>query len=116
MEHLQRVKVNIIIVISLTVLQLDPIYTILCLRIRTCNCLSILTAVSCTELGSINNGSIAYSSDTVAPFDYGTTATYSCNEGLYLEGNQMRTCQGDDSSPIGTWSGMSPVCAGLCSH
>ncbi len=111
MELLQLVKVKKTVVTISPIDLLHPLNCTYCILLG----LYTLTAVFCAELASINNGSIAYSPDIVAPFDNGTTASYSCNEGLYLEGNQMRTCQGDDSSLIGTWSGMSPVCAGLCS-
>ena len=53
-----------------------------------------------------------YSPDMAEPFDYGTTVNYTCADSFYLEGNQIRTCQGDDSSVNGMWSGSDPVCAG----
>ncbi len=45
-----------------------------------------------------------------SPYGYGTTASYFCNEGFFLEGNEMRTCGGDVT--IGSWDGTNPVCSG----
>lgn len=39
----------------------------------------------------------------------GSQATYDCNEGFNLEGNETRTCQSD-----GMWSGNEPTCEGTC--
>ncbi|XP_064387965.1 uncharacterized protein LOC135336171 isoform X3 [Halichondria panicea] len=66
--------------------------------------------VTCSSLSAINNGLIVYSS-AGSPYAYGTTATYLCNEGLFLEGNAMRTCGGDVT--IGSWDGTNPVCSGI---
>ncbi len=65
--------------------------------------------MTCLSLSAINNGLIVYSS-AGSPYAYGTTATYLCNEGLFLEGNAMRTCGGDVT--IGSWDGTNPVCSG----
>ena len=70
------------------------------------------SAITCTSLNLINNGLITFSPDTTSPFDFGTTASYSCNQGSYLVGNVARTCGGDGSGVAGTWSGSTPVCAG----
>ncbi len=56
---------------------------------------------------------IAYSPDTTSPFDFGTTATYSCNDGYFLEGEQTRSCAGDGSSTMGTWDLTAPTCTGI---
>ena len=74
------------------------------------------TAITCTSLNLINNGLITFSPDTTSPFNYGTTATHSCNQGFYLVGNIARNCVGDGSGLIGTWSGSAPVCAGECAY
>ena len=50
--------------------------------------------------------------DRTSPFDFGTTATYSCNEGYYLQGEDVRTCVEDGSGVNGIWSGSTPRCAG----
>ena len=78
--------------------------------------LSSLSAVTCSSLGTFANGQIIYSTDTTAPYDYGTVATFTCNTEFSLSGDSTRTCRGDGSSQIGVWSGSSPVCVGelLC--
>ena len=68
------------------------------------------TGITCTSLSQINNGLVAYSS---SPFNFGTTATYTCNEGFFLQGDRTRTCGGDGSGLNGVWSGSAPVCAGI---
>ncbi len=62
------------------------------------------------------NGMIEFDVDTTAPFDFGTTATYSCNDGFFLEGNTVRNCEGDGSRRTGLWDGTAPVCTGMCTH
>ena len=71
-----------------------------------------LTAITCQSLGTFANGQIAYSPDTIAPHNFGTVATFTCNTGFRLSGDMMRTCGGDGSSQSGEWSGSSPVCVG----
>ena len=62
------------------------------------------------SLGRINNGQISY--DTF-DFDYGTTATYSCDTGFGLSGgDKERVCGGNGSSPNGVWNGVTPHCEG----
>ena len=65
------------------------------------------TSTTCSSLGSLSNGGIAYSPDTTSLFNIGTTATYSCNTGYYLDGNSARTCTGSC-----TWDGSTPRCLG----
>ena len=45
----------------------------------------------------------------MAPYDHGATATYSCDEWYFLNGDAMRTC-GDGVGTMGTWDGMAPSC------
>ena len=70
------------------------------------------SAITCESLGSFGNGVITYRTDRMSPFDFGTTATYSCNEGYYLEGEDVRTCVEDVSRLNGIWSDSTPRCAG----
>ena len=71
------------------------------------------SAITCpSSLGTLDNGQISYSTDTTAPFDYGTVVTFTCNTGFSLSGDSMRSCGGDGSSQSGVWSGSSPVCIG----
>ena len=53
-----------------------------------------------------------YSPNGTDPFEFDITATYSCIEGFYLEGSANRTCGGNGSSIVGTWSSESPRCSG----
>ena len=67
----------------------------------------------CTSLPAPDNGVIIYSTDITSPFDFGTVATYVCNTGFGLIGEEAtQLCDGDDSSPNGVWSGRSPMCDG----
>ena len=51
--------------------------------------------------------------DTMAPFDYQTTATYTCDVGFgLLGGDLLRICVGSSSGP-GEWSGTAPTCEGI---
>ena len=72
------------------------------------------SAITCTSLSLLNNGVLSYNPDTMTPFDFGTTASYSCNEGFFLVGNTNQTCGGDGSGVNGIWSGSAPVCSGIC--
>ena len=78
--------------------------------------------ITCSRLTDPSNGVITYTTDTTAPFDYQTTATYSCDNGFRLSavGNTIRNCVGSNAGP-GEWSGAAPICEGistgcLCSH
>ena len=74
----------------------------------------LTTVITCSALPAIKNGMIAYSRDTTERYDYGTTATYQCDSGYELtEGDTVRTCTGDDSSPVGQWNGTASKCAGI---
>ncbi len=68
-----------------------------------------IAVISCTSLNTISNGMVAYSPDSL---DFGTTATYTCLEGYFLEGTSTRTCIGDGSGISGNWNGVAPVCSG----
>ena len=71
------------------------------------------TAITCSSLSAINNGRISYSPDTTDPFNSGTVASHTCNDGFYLaSGNSVRTCGGDGLNTVGSWSGIAPVCLG----
>ena len=58
------------------------------------------TAVDCDTLSDPANGQVSTSGTT-----FGETATYSCNTGYNLVGDNTRTCQAD-----GMWSGSAPTC------
>ena len=70
--------------------------------------------IECPALLTVGNETIVYSSDITEPYDYGTTATYQCNSGYELTGEDtVRTCTGDGSSPMGHWSGTASNCSGI---
>ena len=69
----------------------------------------------CTNLPSIDNGTITYTPPFVVSFNVlpagqrfvGTVATYSCSPGYQLVGgSSLRAC-----GPDGTWNGTEPSCA-----
>ncbi|XP_064386676.1 sushi, von Willebrand factor type A, EGF and pentraxin domain-containing protein 1-like [Halichondria panicea] len=62
--------------------------------------------IVCPPLPTITNGIISYSPDVTPDYDLGTNATYTCEAGFYLEGNEVRVCMDDD----GMWSGREPSC------
>ena len=69
--------------------------------------------MECPHIADPANGQIAFASDSVAPFDLATTATYSCDSGYGLMGGDtVRTCEENGGSVIGAWSGMAPSCGG----
>ena len=61
-------------------------------------------------LTDLTDGTIVYASDTSDPYDFGTTATHSCNMGFSLVGVPLRTCGGDGSSINGVFNGVAPTC------
>ena len=69
-------------------------------------------AITCSTLAPPMNGMITYATDTTAPFDYQTTATYSCDAGYGLSvGDTVRTCSGSLEGD-GYWTGTAPICRG----
>ena len=72
--------------------------------------LSLLAVIICDMLAPINNGSITYSN--TPPYEYDTVATYLCDEGFFLEGDESINCTGDGRSVTGTWGPGTTVCAG----
>ena len=60
------------------------------------------------------NGGIEYSSDSTAPYDVLTTATYTCDSGFALSGgDEVRTCVSNVDSTGGVWTGTAPTCEGI---
>ncbi len=86
-----------------------------------CSCSGIthtlffLTAIACSVLAELVNGTIDYSrSPNVVRYSYGTTATYQCNSGyniMIIGRDRVRTCTGDGNTPDGQWNGASPQCS-----
>ncbi len=75
----------------------------------------ILTAIRCSALAELVNGTIDYSrSPNSARYSYGTSATYQCNPGYNRTGgDSKRTCMGDGSTPSarGQWNGTAFQCS-----
>ncbi len=72
-------------------------------------------AITCPSLVEPINAIITYTTDITAPFDYQTTATYSCTSGFGLSrGDMSRTCIfSSTSSSGGAWNGSAPTCEGM---
>ena len=64
-----------------------------------------MTAVDCGTLTNPVNGQVSHSGGTT----FEQTATYSCNAGYGLVGDNTRTCQATR-----VWSGSAPTCQGSC--
>ena len=75
---------------------------------------SFFVAIECEPLPPIANGLITYGDDTTPNFDLGTTATYECNEGFFLDlsvGVRVRTCVDDnDMDALGVFTDQAPTC------
>lgn len=61
---------------------------------------NLVPAVQCPYLDDPTNGRVSLSGSTA-----GATATYTCNQGFILLGNEMRICQSN-----GEWEGVAPIC------
>ena len=59
--------------------------------------------MDCGNLDDPFNGQV-----TLTGTSFGSTATYECDSGFTLVGNEERTCQDD-----GDWSGSDPTCVGM---
>ncbi len=64
-------------------------------------------AGQCDHLPSLPNGNISYSFGGFPLRPYGTVATYTCNQGYYLSGNETRACNNSE------WFGKMPTCKGI---
>ena len=60
----------------------------------------ICTGITCDRLKDPANGDV-----TLTGIKVGSTATYTCDEGYLLVGEDTRTCQSDME-----WSGEAPIC------
>lgn len=81
---------------------------------------NLISAITCPllTLPDHSSGSIDYSPDVRAPYDFGTRATYhiNCNESFERaqeRGDDVRTCVGDGRSSSGEWNGTAPICSGV---
>ena len=65
---------------------------------------AFLTDVDCGTLTYPTNGQVSHTAGTT----FGQTATYSCDTGYNLVGDNTRICQA-----TGVWSGSAPTCQGM---
>ncbi len=68
--------------------------------------------ITCSALIFVNNGMITYDPAGSVTFSFGTSATHTCSEGFFLEGNEVRICSGDGLSVTGSWDGTTSICSG----
>ena len=63
--------------------------------------------IDCGGLANPEGGQVTFASGVVMIVDTGLNAeaTYSCDEGYSLDGDQTRTCQ-----ESGEWTGAAPTC------
>lgn len=70
------------------------------------------TGIVCSVLIIPNNGRILYD---MSDFEFGTTAMYECNTGFGLsDRDPVRVCSGNGSTSTGEWTGIEPICQGVC--
>ena len=74
---------------------------------------NLLPAITCPALLFPNNGSIDFggaSPNENSTFAFNTVATYNCDTGFSLVGDQTRMCTGDGNSTAGVFAGSTPTC------
>ncbi len=67
---------------------------------------------------SPTNGTVFYggaATDVNGNFEFNVTATYTCDTGFALVGNNSRTCTGDGMIVNGSFNGTAPTCDRECS-
>ena len=70
--------------------------------------------IQCPDIFDPYDGQVVFTDDRLAPFEYGTIASYSCNDGFTLIGDKsVRVCGGDGLSDLGVWSGEDYICLSL---
>ncbi len=80
--------------------------------IMYCNYHYKITAITCSALLAIGNGTIVYSSNMIEPYDHETTATYECGTGYEItSGDKKRNCTGDGTTRSGDWNGSPAMCS-----
>ncbi len=70
-------------------------------------------AITCPGVPTLNNGSINFcgaSPDENGNYIFAVMATYNCDTGFSLVGNNSRTCTGNGSSIIGAFDGSASTC------
>ena len=62
----------------------------------------ISTEILCEELQNLTNGQVSMTGQSI-----GSTATYTCDSGYELVGDDTRTCED------GVWTGQEPTCSSI---
>ena len=75
---------------------------------------SFSKAITCPSLTIPSNGAVTYNStaDENGNYDFYVMATYNCDTGFFLVGDNSTTCTGNGSSITGTFDGLVPICEG----
>ena len=102
------------------------LYFYTCVNVHKLYIRNTLSAITCDRQTAIPNGTTEYrlhdeSESTLTDTDqvpYGTTASYSCDQGLMLTGgNITQTCEvSANNTRVGVWSGTKPNCTGESVH
>ena len=74
--------------------------------------LFLSTDIQCPALPNFTNGVITYSMVGPDEFPDSTMATYSCNDGYFLQGEGGRTCYIPVGALVGEFDGEEPLCIG----
>ena len=77
----------------------------------------LLPAITCPTLFFPNNGSIDFggaSPNENSTYAFNTVATYNCDTGFSLIGDQTRMCTGDGSRTTGAFNRMTSICERKC--
>ncbi len=74
---------------------------------------SFSKAITCPPL-TIPNGFVTHNStaDENGNYAFYVRATYKCDTGFFLVGNNSTTCTGNSSSITGAFYGLVPICEG----
>ena len=80
-----------------------------------------ITALMCPQLPTPNNGGVVYTTleANSTSFELNVTARYECNPGYGLTPSgvsPVRTCQSDEESLNGIWTGQAFNCSGTHTH
>ncbi len=72
-------------------------------------------AITCPPSTAPSNGSATYSSiaNENGTYALDVVATYYCDTGFSLVGNNSTTCTGNGSSITGAFDGLVPICEGI---
>jgi len=76
-------------------------------------CVKFILELTCNVIAIPADGSVVYSPDSTAPYDFGTTVSVSCDSGFVVMGDETRACEIEISgSTTADWTGTQPLCTG----